>query len=179
MTDSTVFVTVIVRLIHEKCEQAVGHSEVIIFIDFDGCLHPMPLDKRGALCHVKRVQDILRDFTEVSLVISSSWREVMSVSELVSLFPEEVGKRIVGITPVLSQDAIHLRYAEILAWLLDAGYDGDWIALDDASHEFPIGCPDLLYCNPRRGFDAAKARELRARLWHLRGQHGHVNSSDR
>jgi hypothetical protein len=45
---------------------------------------------------------------------SSSWREGFSLTEIRARFSDDVGSRIVGMTPMV-QDGEHRRYREVLA----------------------------------------------------------------
>jgi hypothetical protein len=143
---------------------------MIIFLDFDGCLHPSPPDNRGYFCHLERFESVLRDFPSVSVVISSSWREVRPADELIEFFSEDIQERIVGFTPVLSHTPDYPRFSEIRTWIAEEDYCGPWIALDDAADEFPFSFPGLVRCNPRVGFDSTVARCLRARLHSMGGE---------
>jgi hypothetical protein len=51
--------------------------KTVIFLDFDGVLHAEGCDPASYLCHIERVQDVLREFNNgIEIVISSSWRGV-------------------------------------------------------------------------------------------------------
>jgi len=52
-----------------------------------------------------------------------------------------------------------MRYQEIMEVVQTHGRV-KWIAIDDAKTEFPAGCENLLYCNPRFGFDLEQHRKL-------------------
>ena len=48
---------------------------MILFLDFDGVLHPEPCDEDGEpFCNLPALEAILRDFPAVEIVISSMWR---------------------------------------------------------------------------------------------------------
>lgn len=138
---------------------------MIIFLDFDGVLHSTPSGERGHFYHLPRIEKILREFPFVSVVISSSWREVYPAEVILGLFPEDLQDRIIGMTPIGDGKPPYSRYEEILAWisLNDCG-GGPWLALDDAELEFPDGCKELLLCKTATGFDDAVEGRLRAML---------------
>ena len=56
-----------------------GRFGLILFLDFDGVLHPEGEDhilNGGAdFCFLPRLEALLREFPWVKIVISSSWRE--------------------------------------------------------------------------------------------------------
>lgn len=60
---------------------------MFLFLDFDGVLHPEPLYGDGELfCRLPLLEALLREFPEVSIVVSSTWRDTRTVEELRKLF---------------------------------------------------------------------------------------------
>ncbi|MFZ3000646.1 MAG: HAD domain-containing protein [Undibacterium umbellatum] len=54
---------------------------MILFLDFDGVLHPEPCyDKTQLFSCLPRLEAILRDFPTVQIVISSTWRKNWSIT---------------------------------------------------------------------------------------------------
>lgn len=143
--------------------------KVILALDFDGVLHRI----RGpAFEHLPRFESILRQFPEVDIVVSSSWREAYTWDHILNYFSEDLHRRIIGATPVLSAESpqyrAHVRHSEIRKFLVDSGRDPHrWIALDDDASLFPPMCEQLVLCDAQRGLDAATARLLRKKLWQL------------
>ena len=46
---------------------------MILFLDFDGVLHPEPCyDKQSFFCCLPRLENVLRDFPKVRVVISNT-----------------------------------------------------------------------------------------------------------
>jgi len=98
---------------------------VILFLDFDGVLHP---EVTGApeLCHLPVLEELLREFPQVNLVLSTSWRIVYPHAALLGVFSLDIRERVIGTTP--DHDSIppeireglskFKRQAEIEAWLL-------------------------------------------------------------
>jgi len=75
-------------------------SPITLFLDFDGVLHPEPcFDRSRLFCQLPVLEAVLRDFPEVDIVISSSWRELLHLDDLKSLFSGDIAWRIVGVTP--------------------------------------------------------------------------------
>lgn len=133
---------------------------MILFLDFDGVLHPVPSQGRGLLCYIPRLENVLRKFPDVKVVISSLWRASHDLSELREFFSEDIRPRIIGMTPFIEEiievwlfDLCQTRYAEILQWIDDNKYTGPWVALDDAYQEFPEDCKELIRCETIFGFD--------------------------
>lgn len=145
---------------------------MILFLDFDGVLHPFHRPN-GTLVLIPVFERVMRDFPQVDIVISSSWREGFSLDELRSFFSDDIARRIVDVTPVLAASEYpHVREAEIAAWRRAAGRVAEpWVAIDDMEAFFSPGCADLISVAPESGFNEATARALRDRLssWCNRG----------
>lgn len=145
---------------------------MILFLDFDGVLHPDPCHDTARLFeHAPRLGDVLDDFPEVDVVLSTSWRASRPVDQLREALPPQVGTRIVGATPHFNTFSAprrlvpYQRQAECERWLADndAG-ERDWLALDDRASWFEPYFDALIECNSLRGFDAGAERRLRSAL---------------
>jgi hypothetical protein len=87
-----------------------------IFLDIDGVLVPerkfaQALDRADLLrfdrdC-LQAFENVVRRYPAVSVVISSSWREVFSFSAIRSRFSTDIAERVVICTPFLSPDVIY------------------------------------------------------------------------
>lgn len=138
---------------------------MILFLDFDGVLHPFD-QPDGVFTLLPDFERMMRDFPEVDIVISSSWREAHALDELRALFSSDIAQRIIGATPVLN-DLAHeyIREAEILAWLCEADREKEpWVAIDDFEWFFSPECENLVLTDTNTGFDERVERELRKRL---------------
>lgn len=133
----------------------------LIFLDFDGVLHPDFSEKGDFFKFAGTLIDILANHAgEVEVVISSSWRFHHDWDELLKLLPEGLRPFIRGSTPEV-EPGRHQRYREILAYLA-ACYDRyDWCAIDDDVLGFPKGCKELIACSGRVGFDEISAVALK------------------
>ncbi|WP_374416067.1 HAD domain-containing protein, partial [Ectopseudomonas oleovorans] len=60
---------------------------MILFLDIDGVLHPDPPQPDQRLRSLPRLVAILRDFPHVEVVISSLWREHLTLNQLREIFP--------------------------------------------------------------------------------------------
>jgi len=149
---------------------------MIIFLDFDGVLHPRYdgtwVPPEQAFCHLPRLEAVLRDFPCVDLVVSSEWRRQFPLAALRAHFSPDIAARIVGATPVAASAAHAGRYvparreAEILQWLDSAGRTADepWLALDDAVWQFDQHRDRVVACAAHTGFDGSAEAALRQRL---------------
>jgi hypothetical protein len=141
---------------------------VIVFLDFDGVLHPDPCSDRARLFeHAPRLAQSLAEFAEVGLVLSTAWRTVKPFDELLELLPADLRERIVDITPRFGDFEAHARLspyrrqAECVQWLhQNRLQDEAWLALDDRPDGFAPYCENLIECHPETGFD----REIQSRL---------------
>lgn len=148
---------------------------MLLFLDFDGVLHPeaadMPIPAEQVFCHLAALEQVLREFPQVIVVISSSWRETVEMSVLIGLFSEDIQPRIIGATPTGGPDpygAGHIsREDEIRVWLFaHGGIEQVWVALDDLAHQIVLHRQRLVACDPRTGMDSRSFAQLREHFQH-------------
>jgi hypothetical protein len=145
---------------------------MILFLDFDGVLHPEPCcDREQLFCRMPLLEAVLRDVPSVEIVISSTWRVQHSLDELQQLFSPDIGCRITGVTPLRPtvDPPPHLapypRHAEIDAWLKQSSRTAErWIALDDRADWFKPFLTTLVHCDSSIGLTEEIANELKRRL---------------
>lgn len=155
---------------------------MILFLDFDGVLHPDPCRERQLFCRIRLFEDVMLEFPAVEIVISSSWRfdykhehEHECVVQLRKHFSFEIAARIVGVTPDQrsgDQDSApvglrdYLRHWECVSWLSRNRPPGTpWLALDDRPALFRPDCENLMIIEDGRvGFTEDHQDILRKRL---------------
>lgn len=141
---------------------------VILFLDVDGVLHPLLGHERQPLSCLPRLANVLQDFPEVLIVVSSTWRLTRSLEDMRAIFPVDLRDRVIGATAVPGYEPRPgARQYEALTWL--DGYDqaAQWVALDDyAPHYFSLS--RLVLCDHATGFADAEERQLRQRLEQIR-----------
>lgn len=159
--------------------EALAVEQGLLFIDFDGCVHPYGCSIDKYFCHLTLLEDWLRRRPGVDVVISSSWREVHPLDEMRSFFSEDLQGRIIGATPILKRDAWEQyggeppptrfeRELEVMRWLHDSGKSWrPWVALDDQAWLFRPFSKHLVLCDGRVGLTQ---RELDQVDLVLRGQ---------
>lgn len=132
---------------------------MIIFLDFDGVLHPEPCrDPEKLLAELLRVEGILRDFQQAQIVVTSTWRHSRTIKDFRDLFSPLTAMQIVGLTPRWQDldETVYSyhRQAEVEAWLRThrAPWD-EFVILDDKPWLFSPFYPRLLKCNPSTGMD--------------------------
>ena len=148
----------------------MSSSVVILFLDFDGVLHPAGCHTPRHFCELPRFEAVMREYPDVRIVISSAWQREFPLPALRALFSSDVAARIIGRT--LTADPrgdAKTRHQQIWFYLGRAGATrARWIALDDAETQFPRHCPQLVLCDPACGFDQHAAQQLIARLSSLK-----------
>ena len=132
-------------------------KEKLLFLDFDGVLHPTHFAGESPFSRAHLLEETLAQFAP-KIVISSSWRFTHSLEKLQRSLPTSIGQLIIGTT----SSAIvgkHPRFQEIQNYLATYG-TADWQALDDSYWEFPSPCPKLIRCNPNTGVSDKQILEL-------------------
>ena len=146
---------------------------MILFLDFDGVLHPTgqdgPVCATLKFCHLPALEALLRSVPDVRIVISSSWREQMPFTQLLAPFADDIRARVLGVTPALHwpPGVYHpaRRERELVAWLaVHGGVDQPWVALDDTHWQFEQHKDRLVACVSWTRLDAQALHLLRARL---------------
>jgi hypothetical protein len=145
---------------------------MILFLDFDGVLHPEPcLDQSMLFCRRRLLEDCLRDFPDVKIVITSTWRERHSLDAMRALFVPDIGARIIGVTPQwrdlldLLSSMAYLRQVEVQGWLRQHGQPWtQWVALDDKPWLFKPFLSNLVTCDGEVGLDEITLQKLRSKL---------------
>lgn len=109
----------------------------LLFLDFDGVVHPLVSGETFLPRCVACVNDIASAL-EARIVLSTAWRGP-DWHRYNDLFED----RVIGHTPeVLDLSVRYLRHAEILAFLRAVGWESvPWLALDDVPEMFPPGAP--------------------------------------
>jgi hypothetical protein len=147
-------------------------SHVILFLDFDGVLHPDPCARRERLFeHAPRLAQALEPFPEVCIVLSTAWRNMHPLGHLMGCLPEPLSRRVIGSTPNFGDFAArpklvpYRRHAECEQWLLAQDHMAlPWLAIDDRAHWFEPYCESLVACDPAIGFDDDAAARLFTKL---------------
>ena len=137
----------------------------VLFLDFDGVLHPVGCPHDEHFCQRPRFESVMRQFPEVRIVISSSWRRIYKSDWLRSRFSRDIAERIIGTTQLWVPDEPQNRYQEILAFVAkNRLQDTSWLALDDAVEDFPADFPNLIPCDGWLGLTEETVVLLESRL---------------
>ncbi|MDR1853586.1 MAG: hypothetical protein LBR05_01615 [Azoarcus sp.] len=139
-----------------------------VFMDFDGVTHPWG-EAEDFRC-LPLIEDVLRDFDEAQIVISSDWRMLFSLPKLRTRFSDDIRSRVLGVTPHIlprrGSELHGLREQEAKMWLQQHTPDIDaasWCALDDAPGNW-LSRSRLVLTDFKRGFTDEDASVLRNML---------------
>jgi HAD domain in Swiss Army Knife RNA repair proteins len=144
----------------------------ILFLDFDGVLHPEFCAPSKYFCQLPLLEEYLRSQPEISIVISSTWRLNRALAALKESFSANIADRIIGVTPKFVElsavpdtlAAFH-REAECDAWLRqNRCRTSPWVALDDRSWLFRPFSKHLVLTDGSVGLTAETVNTLRSRL---------------
>ena len=141
----------------------------IIFLDFDGVLHPDGIAKFSRLPILER---FLFEMPDAEVVVSSTWREDHTLDQLRGFFSPPLRSRISGVTPSLDDGyEIGERQKEILSYLSNEGLSDTtcyWVALDDIAMFFEDSCQNLVLTDSSIGFTEQEGEQLIA--WYKRAE---------
>lgn len=147
---------------------------ILLFLDFDGVLHPyfprrdIPQRANEYFSFLPRLEAVLRDYPEVNVVIASTWRKYHTLEELRAFFSQDLRTRVVGVTPVEPPGGSEAgeRQREVETYLQEQKLIGvPWVALDDFWDNYLPDAP-LVRCDDE--FHDKEDAELRALLDQLR-----------
>jgi hypothetical protein len=136
---------------------------MILFLDFDGVLHPWCSPRSEYFCYLPRLEAVLRDYSQVEIVICSDWRLSFSLSQQRRHFSDDIARRVVGQTQCLDDGSLNqdgLRRREALAYLERTGSPNrSWCALDDRMDLWYPEEPRIIHCPDQ--FDEREEKLLR------------------
>lgn len=130
----------------------------VLFLDFDGVLHPASSTPGGHFAHASKLADCIQGHS-CEVVVSSSWRHSYPIEELKALLPDALSNRIIETTgtAVIGR---HARFHEIQAWIKRQVTAITWRALDDCGWEFPTETKELILCDANTGLTRGELRLL-------------------
>ncbi|MFP5382592.1 MAG: HAD domain-containing protein [Gammaproteobacteria bacterium] len=127
--------------------------EFIVFLDFDGVLHPLEArdHERFKPDAIRSVNSIL-DELGANIVLSTAWRIDFGIEKFNPWFKG----RILGATPIqeLNLKLENPRFHEVMAFLRHREWlNVPWIAIDDKRGHFPVWSPAYI-TDPKTGITA-------------------------
>lgn len=147
----------------------------VLFLDFDGVLHPEHCHESKHFCCLPWLEGAVRRFPECKLVVTSTWRLQYPLEQLRQRFSPDVAARIDGATPRFCEltdvpDTLvgYEREAECRAWLwAHQATHLPWLAVDDRSWLYRPFCRSLFLVDGKKGLTAVAGEQLIARLHEL------------
>lgn len=162
--------------------QMIRPGDAILFLDFDGVLHPdaafrtsRGIELRAAgklMMHAGILQGILDEFPRVRISLSTSWVRMLGYQRARAALPERLQDRTVSATwhsrmKGTAREGYDLftRYEQICGAVTRAGITR-WIAIDDdPDFSWPSGDFRLVRCDPNQGLGSLSTQEeLRSKL---------------
>lgn len=136
---------------------------VVLFLDFDGVLHDfghyrivatnLGFAVRGEpFAWADHLEQVLREFPGVQIVVHSSWRRLFTDAELREMLPPGLRQRFLGTTDLGE------RHETIVQWCMQEGPTG-YVVLDDSPAEFPDDMPELVVCVTQLGITSPRAKK--------------------
>lgn len=130
----------------------------ILFLDFDGVLHPEHCHESRRCCCLSILEDALRQVPECQIVITSTWRLEQAYEDLLERFSPDIAAMIERYPQILRSNerpeyAGGVRAgAECHAWLWanDVPHRR-WVAVDDRSWLYRPFCKSLFLVDGRTG----------------------------
>ena len=148
-------------------------TKMIIFLDFDGVLHPIT-DTEPDFCRKALLWEILRACPDAEIVFSTSWKQLYRFDELLCYVinggGEDLERRFIGTTPSIIREQMTnktsaaRREQECRLWLSGNGHSQSWIAIDDTAVFFTAACPTLYLVDKETGLTSADVSNLIARI---------------
>jgi hypothetical protein len=137
---------------------------MILFLDFDGVLHPAKKNGEPVFCRLPLLWNILRACPNVQVVFSTTWREDFSFEYILDCVTsgggEDLAHRFISTTPNL-ESAGHYgrRELEIQEWRNDNAHHGRWLAIDDMAELFSRH-PNLYLVDGDTGLTGADVEKI-------------------
>lgn len=135
-------------------ELFVEAVKMIIFLDFDGVMHPYGCHSSRLFCRRELFEKFLDNHPSIEVVISSAWRKDETLQELTLNFSETARARFVGVTGADQSNSLGRRQRECIKWMLDNNRHCElWIALDDDTDNFrtPPKNGSVIFIDPSEG----------------------------
>ena len=140
----------------------MSYLQKILFLDFDGVLHPTTSPSHLLFLKAPLLADLLEN-NPCKIVISSSWRFHHDLESIKAFLPKTLSHLIQDITGKPHM-GIWPRYNEIKNYMIDRKILANWRALDDSFLEFPKYCEELILCHGKEGLSEKQLAELKTWL---------------
>lgn len=134
---------------------------MILFLDFDGVLHPYPPTRSDPLwCRSNLLIDWLDTRPDIEVVVSSTWRLTRDLQQIRELLPQRLAANVIGCTGLV-QEELYARQLECEQWMRANREPWiHWVALDDSIWNFRPFEKRLVTCNRSTGIDESVVKLL-------------------
>jgi hypothetical protein len=90
----------------------------------------------------------------------------MDLENMRQLLSEDLRERVIGVCPDVNAkpQPFYWRHEEIVAWVNQHQYEGNWLALDDAVNDFLEGLERLVICESSVGITDEVISDLTAKM---------------
>ena len=150
-------------------------SNLILFLDIDGVLHPWRREPRLLYRSVPIFEEALRAHPNIEVVISSDRRIHESLDDLRKPFSRDIRARIIDINPFFDdftelEESMfpaslrpHPRQMECLTWLVNHRPGGrtSWVAIDDTFDHFHPLQTNIYWVEGGTGLETSDLDRLR------------------
>lgn len=134
-------------------ERSRGTGQVVLYLDFDGCLHPSSVffsPKRGPFLwsapgrlfeHAGLLEQLLAPYNDICIVLSTAWVVRQSYSKTRGRLPAGLRGRTVGATFHSAMDRAafeQLSRGQQVSADASRRLPRAWFALDDDSQDWPL-----------------------------------------
>lgn len=148
-------------------------SDLILFLDVDGVLHPLRREPGLLYRSVPILEEALRTHPRIEVVISSDRRIHESLNELRKPFSLDIRSRIIDVNPfaddftelkesMFPADLLnHPRQLECLTWMQDHRPESTrWVAVDDTFDHFHPLQSNIYWVEGATGLEMSDLRQL-------------------
>lgn len=155
---------------------------MIIFLDYDGVLHPDEVywyKKLGIVlktanlpdefqhldlfCYTDILVDVLQGFEGAQIVLSTSWVQSIGYSRTLNRLPDVLRRRVIGATYHTQHTPRwndQTRFQQIRENVMYRGLGSEWVALDNDDFGWPDDQRDrLVHTDDYRGLDDPEVLE--------------------
>lgn len=149
-------------------------ENIIIYLDFDGVLHPCDVTIVGKtpvlltpdfslFCWAPILELLIEEYdptgNKIKIVLSTSWVNIWGLDQAASYLPNSLRQRVIGKTKKVGRT----RALEIVMHAKDNNFD-HWFALDDlfaGEQDWPEEHADrIVLCDSDRGLSDTKVTQL-------------------
>jgi hypothetical protein len=134
---------------------------MILFLDFDGVLHPDPPKVSSPLWYRSNLlSDWLDTRPDMEVVVSSTWRLRRDLQQIQALLPDWLATKLIACTGLIKEE-LFARQLECEQWMKENRDPWiNWVALDDRIWNFRPFEKRLVICNRSTGLDENVIRLL-------------------